>query len=135
MRFKRHIELEKGQLDIAPLIDVIFLLLIFFMLTSSFIAPQGIKVNLPGAVSGKAVAKEGLTIFITEKDEIFVNGAKTAFKKLASKMKRAAKDKSHILIKADKKASMGKVVEVWDLCREAGITNINIATAKKGEVF
>lgn len=133
MRFKRHIELEKGQLDIAPLIDVVFQLLIFFMLTSSFIAPQGIKVNLPGAVSGKTVAKEGITIFVTEKDEILVNGEKAPFKKIVSRIKKAAKDKSHILIKADKKASMGKVVDVWDLCREAGITNINIATARKEE--
>ena len=58
MRFKRHIELEKGQLDIAPLIDVVFLLLIFFMLTSNFISQKGIRVNLPSALSSKAAIKE-----------------------------------------------------------------------------
>ena len=131
MRFKRHIELKKGQLDIAPLIDVVFLLLIFFMLTSSSMAQQGIRVNLPGAVSSKSLAPEDLIIFITDKDRLIVNDKKVTLEELDSRIKSAAKDKSHILIKADKQASLGKVVEIWDLCREAGITDINIATAQK----
>lgn len=133
MNFKRHIELEKGQLDIAPLIDVVFLLLIFFMLTSNFISPQGIKVNLPAAVSSKPVFGEDLIIFITEKEEIFINSKPVRFNELKSRVKKAFKDKTHIMIKADKKASMGKVIEVWDLCRDAGVTNLNIATAQKGK--
>lgn len=129
MRFKRHIELEKGQLDIAPLIDVVFLLLIFFMLTSTFISQQGIRVNLPHAVSSKPLSQEDLVIFITDKDELIINDRRVSPKELDSKIKTAAVDKNHILIKADKKASLGKVVEIWDLCRDAGIANINIATA------
>ena len=66
MRFKRHIELKKGQLDIAPLIDVVFLLLIFFMLTSTFISQQGIRVNLPGAVSSKPLLQGDLIIFVND---------------------------------------------------------------------
>lgn len=131
MRFKYHVELEKGRLDIAPLIDVVFLLLIFFMLTSSFISQQGIRVNLPNAVSSLALPQEGLVIFITNKDRLVVNDEKIGLKELNSRIDMAAKEKSRILIKADKKASLGKVVEIWDLCREAGITNINIATAQK----
>ena len=50
-RFKRHIELEHGRLDLAPLIDVVFLLLIFFMLTSSFVIQPSITINLPKAVT------------------------------------------------------------------------------------
>ncbi len=131
MRFKRHIELEKGKLDIAPLIDVVFLLLIFFMLTSSFISPEGIRINLPDAVSAKPLPQKGLLIFITGKDRIFVDNKSVTSKGLTSNIKKAAEKKTRILIKADKKASLGKVVEIWDLCREAGITNINIATAHK----
>ncbi len=131
MRFKRHIELAKGQLDIAPLIDVVFLLLIFFMLTSNFISQQGIRVNLPSAVSSRPLSREELVIFINDKDRLLINGKSTSVKALNSKIKKVAKEKSPILIKADKKASLGKVVEIWDLCRDAGITNINIATARK----
>lgn len=131
MRFKRHIELEKGQLDIAPLIDVVFLLLIFFMLTSNFITQEGIKVNLPHAVSSKPLIGGDFVIFISDEDSVVVNDKDISLEELNSKLSIAAKDKTPILIKADKRASLGKVVEIWDLCRDAGITNINIATARK----
>ena len=57
MHFKRHMEVEHGlrQIDIAPLIDMVFQLLIFFMLTSSFVVQPGIKVNLPKAVTSEVV--------------------------------------------------------------------------------
>lgn len=131
MIFKRHIELEKGQLDIAPLIDVVFLLLIFFMLTSSFIAPQGIKVNLPNAVSGKALPKEDLVIYITEKGVAMIDDKALGLKELKGRVKTAAETDSHISIKADKITPLGSVVEIWDLCRDAGIRHLNIATERK----
>lgn len=133
MIFKRHIELEKGQLDIAPLIDVVFLLLIFFMLTSSFISPQGVRVNLPNAVSGKVLPPEDLVIFITEKGLVLVDGKEISHKRLDAKLKVAAEGNSHISIKADKMTPLGKVVEVWDLCRKVGIKNLNIATERKAK--
>jgi len=131
MRFKRHIELEKGRLDIAPLIDVVFLLLIFFMLTSTFITQQGIKVNLPGTVSAKSLPREALVILITDKNQVLVNDIKVSLERLKFKIESAARDKSHIVIKADKGAFLGNVVEIWDLCRDAGVANVNIATTHK----
>jgi len=130
MRFKHHLELEKGRLDIAPLIDVIFLLLIFFMLTSSFILQPGIKVNLPEAITSKIVPKKNLELLINEKDHIYVSGKRIAIKELNSRLRIASKSKAPVLIRADKSASLGKVVEVWDLCREVGISNVNIATVQ-----
>jgi len=132
MRFKHHLELEKGRLDIAPLIDVIFLLLIFFMLTSSSILQPGIKVNLPQAITSKIIPKESLEIFITGKDSIYIGKKRITMKELSGRLKMAAKAKSNVLIKADKSASLGKVVGIWDLCREVGISNVNIATLQEG---
>ncbi len=131
MRFKRHIALEKGTLDIAPLIDVVFQLLIFFMLTSSFVSYQGIKVNLPAASSAKSLAQEDIVILVSDDNRLFINNKEVSFKELNATLKNAARSKGHILIKADKKSSWGKVVEIWDLCRNAGITNVNIATSQK----
>lgn len=133
MRFRRHIEIKKGLIDIAPLIDTVFLLLIFFMLTSNFISQQAIKVNLPSASSGRPAAVRGLVIFITDSDRLAVDGEKISAEELASRIAAAAKKKSGILINADKKASLGKVVEVWDLCRESGVANISIATVPGNE--
>ena len=130
MRFKRHLELEKGvrQIDIAPLIDVIFLLLIFFLLTSSFIFQPGIKINLPKAVTSEIVQEQGVTITVTGENLIYIYNKVYTIKELPAKLRQAAKENRPILINADRKASLGRVVEVWDLCRSLGISSVNIAT-------
>ncbi|NQU74264.1 MAG: biopolymer transporter ExbD [Candidatus Omnitrophica bacterium] len=131
MRFKRHVELEKGQLDIAPLIDVVFLLLIFFMLTSSFIFQPGIKINLPKAVTSEVIHEKSIIIVINSKNYIYLNDRVITMSELASRLSIAAKENKPLLIKADRRASLGKVVEVWDLCRDEGISRINIATSQE----
>ena len=130
MRFKRHAKLEKGNLDIAPLIDVVLLLLIFFMLTSSFISQPGIRINLPKAVTSEAIHEESLVITITDKN-IYLGDKKISLKDLKSSLKFSARRDQPLLIKADEQVALGKVVEVWDLCRDAGISRINIATTPK----
>lgn len=132
MRLKRHVELEHGlrQIDIAPLIDMVFQLLIFFMLTSSFVMEAGIKVNLPKAVTSEAIEQEGLEILVSAESIIYLNGRVITTQELKSTAKRLSK-KSPILIKADRRAFLGKVVEVWDICRDAGISHINIATTQE----
>ena len=130
MRFKRHMELEHGlkQIDIAPLIDMIFQLLIFFMLTSSFVMQPGIKVNLPKAVTSEIVKFENIEILVSSENITYLNGKVVTTQELKNLLAQAAKRKQSILIKADKRASLGRVVEIWDLCRDLGIVQINIAT-------
>ena len=131
MKFKRRAFLETGQLDIAPLIDIIFLLLVFFMLTSSFIFQPGIKINLPKVFTSEVIQRENLIIVVTEDNTLHINERRIDHDELSSRLKIAAKESKPILIKADRKASLGKVVEVWDLCRSEGIRKINIATTQK----
>lgn len=130
MRFKGRMELEHGlkQIDIAPLIDIIFQLLIFFMLTSSFIMQPGIRVNLPKAVTSEVVKFENIEILITGENITYLNGRLVTMQELKLLLKQAAKRNQSILIKADKRASLGRVVEIWDLGRDLGISQINIAT-------
>ncbi|MFA5144972.1 MAG: biopolymer transporter ExbD [Candidatus Omnitrophota bacterium] len=130
MRFKGRMELEHGlkQIDIAPLIDIVFQLLIFFMLTSSFVIQPGIKVNLPKAITSEAVKSENIEILVTGENVTYLNGRVVTTQELQALLKQAAKRDQTILIKADRRASLGRVVEVWDLARDLGITQINIAT-------
>src|SRR3989338_8401090 len=129
MRFKRHMELEHGlrQIDITPLIDMVFQLLIFFMLTSSFIVQSGIKVNLPKAVS--AVASEGDTIIIISRENvIYLDKKVLTAKEIKIVLNEAKKTKRPVLIMADQGAKLGRVVEVWDMARDLGVEQVNIAT-------
>jgi biopolymer transport protein ExbD len=133
MRFKRHIELEHGlrQIDIAPLIDMVFQLLIFFMLTSSFIVQQGIRVNLPRAVTSEIVKQKNLEISISAENIIYINEKVVTLPELKSLLKVLENKEIPVLIKADRRALLGRVVEVWDLLREAGFSHINIATTQQ----
>jgi len=133
MKFKRHIELEHGlrQIDIAPLIDIVFQLLIFFMLTSSFIMQPGIKVNLPKAVTSQVVKEQNIIIVISSEDVIYIENKLFTLKELRSFLEDKSKAKPTILIKSDRRSSLGTVVEVWDLCRDIGISQVNIATDLK----
>jgi len=130
MRFRRHIELEHGlkQIDIAPLIDMIFQLLIFFMLTSSFIMQPGIKVNLPKAVTSEIIKYENIELVISGENVIYLSGKVISKNELKKLLTQVAKRKQAILIKADKGASLGRVVEIWDMCRDLGVSEVNIAT-------
>ena len=130
MRLKRRAFLEKGHLDIAPLIDVIFLLLIFFMLTSSFIFQPGIKINLPKALTSEVIQRENLVIVIMEDSSVYIDERAIDNDELSSRVKIAAQQSKPILIKADRNASLGRVVELWDLCRVEGVQKINIATTQ-----
>ncbi|MCQ9208335.1 MAG: biopolymer transporter ExbD [Omnitrophica bacterium] len=130
MKFNRHVEFEKGQLDIAPLIDVVFLLLIFFMLTSSYIFQPGIKINLPKAVTSEVIQEKNLVITINAKNVVYLDKRLVTLNQLKSYLQKAANQKRPLLIRADRQTSLGKVVQVWDICREAGLTQINIATSQ-----
>lgn len=130
-RLKRRTQINKGQLDIAPLIDVVFLLLIFFMLTSNFVLQTGINVRLPKAITGDIVNAENLVIYVTAQDLLFVNDKPTTVTELSPALREASREGKALLLKADTGASLGRVVELWDLCREYGIPQINIATNPK----
>lgn len=130
-RLKRRTAIEKGQLDTTPLIDVVFNLLIFFMLTSNFVFQPGIKVSLPKAITSEMISSENIVINVTGQDLLFLNDKPITINDLVSKLKEAAEGNKSLLLKADTNASLGRVVEIWDMCRELGIPQINIATNQK----
>ncbi len=130
MRFKKHIKEEFGlkQLDIAPLIDVIFILLIFFMLTSNFMVQPGIRIDLPEVVSSQNLGQEKFTVIISSDDLMYLNNKLITDSELEKLIKDSKGRIKSIFIKSDKKSSMGKVVKIWDICKTSGIDYVNIAT-------
>jgi len=130
MKFKRGVRIEKGMVDLTPLMNVFFLLFIFFLFTSSFIFQPGIKVNLPKAVTSEVIQQESVVITITRDDKVYLNEREISQDEIFSNLKLLAKTKTPLLIKADAGASLGRVVEIWDMCRNEGVLQVNIATGK-----
>ncbi len=133
MYFKRHLNLEHGlkPLDIAPLVDVVFLLLIFFMFTANFVSPPGIKVNLPKTVTSAAVDRQDIDLIVSSENFIYFKGTLIPLPELKKLIHQAGLNRQAVLIKADKDAALGKVVEIWDICRKSGVSQVNIATNKE----
>jgi len=134
MRFKKHVEIEKGKLDLTPLVDVVLLLLIFFMLTSSFLTQPTIPVKLPKAVTGKSLQAQRIEIFVTAEDIIYFHGTPLTIKGLEEKLKEFKIGTSRVIIKSDRDASLGSVVQIWDICRKIGINQIDLATSSPGSI-
>jgi len=130
MRFKTHYSLTKGELNIAPLVDIVLQQLIYFMLTSSFIMQPGIKVKLPQAVSTERVEKIEVFVNVTADGRIFFKDSEVTLEQLGILLSEEAKKSKEItlVIKGDEKALHGRIVKVMDKARNAGIEKIAIAT-------
>ncbi|MCX5701821.1 MAG: biopolymer transporter ExbD, partial [Candidatus Omnitrophica bacterium] len=97
-------------------------------LTSSFVMQPGIKVNLPKAVTSEVVKYENIEVVISGENVTYLNGKVITTPELKNLFKQVASNNESILIKADRRASLGRVVEIWDMCRDLGVTQVNIAT-------
>jgi len=129
MRFKK-IKEEEPRLGLAPLIDVVFLLLIFFMLTSHFQVASGIPIRLP-KVTQKAHDETGhkVVLVIDREGSAYLKGEKTGLKDLSLTLKSLVEreDLVHLLLEADKDVKHGMVVQVMDVAKTAGVSSIIIA--------
>jgi biopolymer transport protein ExbD len=128
MKFKRRLKIEKGVIDLTPMVNIFFLLFVFFLFTSSFIFQPGIKVSLPKAVTSEVMRLDNVTITVTKDDKMYLEDRQITAAELTSRLKVLAKEKMGLLIKADSRAPLGRIVEIWDACRAEGVLQINIAT-------
>ena len=129
MRFKK-VNDEEPRLGITPLIDIVFLLLIFFMVTSHFQVASGVSIKLP-KVMQKTLHKdtEKITLIIDKEGSIYLMGKKIDLHKLSIDLKGLVEKDGlvHLLIEADKDVKHGRVVQVMDLAKTAGVRSIIIA--------
>lgn len=131
MRFRRHYQITKGELNLTPLVDVIFLQLIYFMLTSSFIMQPGIKIKLPEATTTETITEKEVFVSISRDGIIFYKDKPITLKILEELLKKELSDKNRqliLVIKGDKRTEHGRVVQVMDTARRVGINKIAIAT-------
>ena len=131
MRFKGRMELEQGlkPIDILPLLNIIFLLLIFLMLIPNFFTHSTLKLNLPRAFTSEAVGGENIIeISVDSIGAVYLNGNIIDRQGLKNFLGELRKRNPSVLIKADRRISLGQLAELWDLIRASGIARINIAT-------
>lgn len=123
----------KALINITSLIDVLFLLLIFLMVSSTFLEQPGIQLELPEAQSSVLVQQKEFTLFVNRNGDLFLNDSKISLKDLADRIKKALpkmKD-SALILKADKDVNYGLVVEVMDAVKNSGVKKLIVGTRIK----
>jgi biopolymer transport protein ExbD len=122
---------EPLTLDLTPLIDVVFILIIFFIVSSSFKKENyALNLTLPqGANSAKMVEKKMVTIELSDKD-IAYNGEKIDFIQLQEKLEVIVNKEDSITVKIDKSVPYQKVVELLDILQLNNLSNLSLVTSK-----
>lgn len=121
---------RKVVINITSLIDVVLLLLIFFMLTTSFVEQPGMKLDLPETQSSTGEKPEGLEIVVQADGNINLNGESVSLEELPDKLEEKlgqSKDKS-LLLRADKEVPHGTVVQIMDIAKLKGLEKLIIGT-------
>ena len=129
MQFK-DLKSKSPGINITSLIDVMFILIIFFMVSSSIIEQPGMKLELPRTKSAEVVRMENIALFISREGEIFVNRTPVALDSLASILQQVMPKLAEktLVLKADKASHHGTIVQIMDIAKRAGIEKIVIGT-------
>lgn len=132
MARKRIREDEEATLDMTPMLDIVFILLIFFIVTTSFVKEAGIEVNKPKAANQSTQKSANIFVAIRPNGEIWLDKRIVDVERVAATIEKllAEQPTDVVIIQADKKAEHGRVVKVMDAIKEAGIDRISIAAAK-----
>ena len=130
-RFRQKRQRRQPEINLTPMIDVVLQLIIFFIVTTTFISIEsGAKVNLPSADFSKIEEVKTITVTITENNMLYVNGALVDANELPSAVVVALRNEPEatVIVEADKQVLHGKVVSVMDILKKAGAEKIAIAT-------
>jgi biopolymer transport protein ExbD len=132
LSFKRNKDRYQMQSPLTSLIDIVFLLLIYFLLTTNFIVEEGITIKLPDAKASAPQIKQEITVTVDEEGRAYMADKEIPLDQLYTRIKEMiGKDKDRlVIIKADRTVILNKAVKVMDIAKAAGASRLSLATEK-----
>ncbi len=124
---------DEADIDITPMLDVVFIMLIFFIVTSTFIKESGIDVNRPQAATATKQAKANILIAINDSNEIWIDRRQVDIRSVRPNIERlhAENPQGSVVIQADKESKTDTLIKVMDAARQAGVFNVSIAAQEQ----
>jgi len=121
--------------NMAPLIDMVFILLIFFLVTTSFVRETGVDINRPTAATAVSKKKANILIGITKNGRIFMDKREIDIRAVRANIERALAENPEgaVVIAADKESRTGMAIKVLDACKLAGAKDVSLAAALPSE--
>lgn len=131
--FSFHKTRKTPEINISPLIDLVFLLLIFFLVTTTFSRETGVHVHKPKAQTAKVLSREAILVGIARDGGIHINNKKVDLVTLHRLIEEALTERADrpVIIIADKFSLTGRIIEVMDECKLAGAKQISLAALKE----
>ena len=120
---------EAEEINMTPMLDVVFILLIFFIVTASFVKEAGIEVNRPEAATAVKKERANILVAINDKGDIWINKRRVDVRAVQANIERlkAENPQGTVVIQADKKATTDVLIKVMDSARAAGVYDVSIA--------
>jgi biopolymer transport protein ExbD len=120
---------EAEEINMTPMLDVVFILLIFFIVTASFVKEAGIEVNRPEAATAVKKERANILVAISDKGEIWINKRRVDVRAVQANIERlkAENPQGTVVIQADKKSTTETLIKVMDSARAAGVFDVSIA--------
>jgi len=129
MVFKRRLK-PVSTVDLIPMIDVIFQLVVFFMVSSTFIITPGIKLELPSSSTAEPVILSQLVVTIVSENELYINDKAGSLSTMANQLKnteiKSTVENTNVIIEGDRKVSYSLMIKVLDILRQNGFTGISL---------
>lgn len=132
MRTRRQQDTEESEINLTPMLDVVFIMLIFFIVTATFVKQAGQEVQRPEAITADEQKRIAILIAITDEDEIWINNKEVDVRSVRFVVERlhAENPQGGIVIQADEKSKSGVVIDVMDQLKLTGVPVISIAAEK-----
>ncbi|MGV6853386.1 MAG: ExbD/TolR family protein [bacterium] len=123
---------EETNIDITPMLDVVFIMLIFFIVTATFVKETGIDVNTPDAPTAVKKDKVNILIAINSENEVWIDGRQIDIRSVRANIERlhAENPQGSVVIQADELSNNKTLVQVMDASRSAGVYNVALAARK-----
>lgn len=124
---------EESAIDITPMLDIVFIMLIFFIVTATFVKESGIDVNRPDANTATQQDRASILIAIDDTGAVFIDRRRVELDAVRANIERlhAENPQGTVVIQADENASTKQLVAVMDASREAGVYEVSIATEQR----
>jgi biopolymer transport protein ExbD len=131
---RRHATNDEPEINITPMLDIVFIMLIFFIVTTSFIRETGVEVEKPTALTAEPRPQGNVLIAIRDNDEIWMNKQQVEMHEVRPEVERAKAEnpESAVVLIADRGARTGRLVEVMDQVQAAGINRISVSAEPEG---
>ena len=125
---------EESAIDITPMLDIVFIMLIFFIVTTSFVKETGVDVNRPSAQTAERQERGNILVAIRENGEVWIDRRQVDLRAVRANIERlhAENPEGAVVILADSHSETGLLVQVMDQVRLAGVSNISIAADEGG---